>query len=193
MSLPSNLKLKIDNVASVAAAIGALGKRRVLVGVPSEGGHGGSNTRRPEDGKPVPINNASIAYIQDNGAPEVNIPQREFLRPGIELVQKQIDKALAVTGRAALEGDLTAVDRGLNVVGLIGQNAVRGKITDGPFQPLADSTVAARARRGRKGAKEELARRAAGLPPGVDLARPLIDTAQLRSAITYVVRDREVK
>ncbi len=58
------------------------------------------------------------------------------------------------------------------------------------FTPLADSTVEARARRGRKGAKAELARRAAGESPGTDLVKPLIDTGQYRRAITHVVRDK---
>lgn len=59
------------------------------------------------------------------------------------------------------------------------------------FTPLADSTVEARARRGRKGATLELARRAAGESPGTDLAKPLIDTGQYRRAITHVVRDKD--
>lgn len=59
------------------------------------------------------------------------------------------------------------------------------------FTPLADSTVEARARRGRKGAKAELARRAAGESPGTELVKPLIDTGQYRRAITHVVRDKD--
>ncbi|HCN2843789.1 TPA: hypothetical protein N6R16_004997, partial [Escherichia coli] len=52
-------------------------------------------------------------------------------------------------------------------------------------------TVEARARRGRKGATLELARRVAGESPGTDLAKPLIDTGQYRRAITHVVRDKD--
>jgi hypothetical protein len=70
------------------------------------------------------------------------------------------------------------------------QNAVRTKITDGPFAPLADSTLRARARRGRKGAVAELKSRAQGNAPNNANAKPLIDTGQLRKSITYVVRKK---
>ncbi len=59
------------------------------------------------------------------------------------------------------------------------------------FTPLADSTVEARARRGRKGAKAELARRAAGESPGTTLAKPLYDTGKYLASITHVVRDKD--
>ncbi|MXC79275.1 hypothetical protein FQZ92_28365, partial [Escherichia coli] len=73
----------------------------------------------------------------------------------------------------------------LNRAGTLAVNGVRRYMTITGFTPLADSTVEARARRGRKGATLELARRAAGESPGTDLAKPLIDTGQYRRAITH--------
>lgn len=182
---PKNLKIVQNNLPGVRKAIEALGSQRVLVGVPEDKG-----ARKPEGGKPVPITNAALAYIHDNGAPEVNIPQREFLRPGIKSVQGKIVAMFKQAGQLALSGDATAIDRALNAVGLVAQSAVRAKITDGPFAPLALSTIQARARRGRKGAKKALKDIAAGLQPNADDVRPLIDTAQLRAAISYVIRKR---
>lgn len=183
--MPPNIKVTVDNVASIKAAIKDLGSQRVMVGVPAE-----ADNRKPdpETGKMPDITNAALAYIHDNGAPEVNIPAREFMRPGIKTVQSDINTRFKKVGQYALEGRIDAVKQMLNAIGLVAQNAVRAKITDGPFDPLADATVAARARRGRRGAKQELANRAKGMAPSNELARPLIDTGQLRSAITYVIR-----
>lgn len=154
------LQTIVDNVAKVAAGIEKLATTRVMVGVPAEKG------ARQDD---EPINNAALAYIMDNGAPEAGIPARPFMRPGIMAKQAEITAALRKTGEAALDGPERA-EKGFHRVGLIGQAAVRAKINDGPFQPLADSTIEDRRARGRTGTK------------------PLIDTGQLRNAINYVIR-----
>src|SRR5260363_429767 len=51
------------------------------------------------------------------------------------------------------------LNKALHRAGLAAQNAVRAKMTEGPFKPLAESTLQARARRGRIGAAIELERR----------------------------------
>lgn len=96
---------------------------------------------------------------------------------------------LKAAAQAALDGNASGAERALNRAGTLAANGVRRYMTITGFTPLADSTVEARARRGRKGAKAELARRAAGESPGTDLVKPLIDTGQYRRAITHVVRD----
>lgn len=122
-------------------------------------------------------------------------------RPSVTVVERQvadIDDGYTRIANELLEAvmaaDLTA--RQLKVVlAVIRKTYGFGKkfdrITNTGFTPLADSTVEARARRGRKGAKAELARRAAGELPGTDLVKPLIDTGQYRRAITHVVRDKD--
>jgi hypothetical protein len=177
--MKSGLHTLVDNVARFADGIDKLANTRVMVGVPAEKGS------RKDGG---PINNAALAYIHENGAPEAGIPARPFLKPGIQTKDAEIEAGLVKTGRAALDGNPGAVDRGFNAVGLIGQNAVRAKITEGPFQPLSEATLRARAARGRKGAIQELANRKAGMAASNDLAKPLIDTGQMRNALTYVIR-----
>lgn len=146
----------------------------------------------PEDEKPrtdgSPITNAAIAYVQNTGAPEQNIPSREFMVSGIESKRDPISDGMQEVGTAALDGDIPAAGAALHKVGLTAQNGIRNKIIEGPFEPLAESTLKARARRGRDGAQQELDRRAAGEDPGTDLARPLNDTGQMRNAVTYVIR-----
>lgn len=177
-----------DNSKAISAAIKALSEKRVLVGVP-----GAKTTRQPEPGQPAPaINNAELAYIHENGAPEANIPARPFLRPGIEAAKDEITKGLEKAGRAAFAGNASEVDRQLTRVGLIAQAAVREKITDGPFVPLAPATILARLRRGRKGqldpsiyGKGAIASDEHAAATGM---RPLVDTGQLRAAINFVIR-----
>lgn len=155
------LQTLVDNVARFTAGIEKLASTRVMVGVPAEKG------ARKDGGS---INSAALAYIHENGSPEAGIPARPFLKPGIADKKAEIAAALEKTAKAALDGKPEAVDRGFNITGLIGQNAVRAKINTGPFTPLAEATLAARRARGRTGDK------------------PLIDTGQLRNSLSYVIR-----
>lgn len=151
-------------------------QQRVLIGVPAENAH-----RAPEEGEKSAPSNALIAYWQEYGVPEVNIPARPFLGPGIEASEEMIATELsratnkAIT-MAAMEGDVAggkaALKEGLNRVGLKAVSNVQRQITDGDFAPLADRTIKARLRKGRSGTK------------------PLIETGQLRRSITYLIRYR---
>lgn len=154
------LTITKDNLKKVAASIDALAGQRVMVGVPD------INAGR----KAPPISNAAIAYIQDNGAPEANIPPRPFMEPGIIEARDDIERRLRQAADAGLEGDRTKLDRGLHAAGLTAASSIKRKITDGPFQPLSERTLAARRAR------------------GVTRTKPLIDTGQLRAAISYVIR-----
>lgn len=134
--------------------------KSVLVGIPA------AEAQRDAESK---MTNVDIAYIQNFGAPEANIPSREFMRPGVVNAQSKIVKALRLASQAAFKGE--DPDKYLHMAGLVAQASIKAKLTDGPFLPLAASTVAARLRRGKKSDK------------------PLIDTGQLRNSITYVIRD----
>lgn len=153
-----------DNVAKVLAAIQKLTSREVLVGIPA-------TQAERQDGEP--INNAQLGYIHEHGAPASNIPARPFLVPGVAEKQDVIAGRLQKAAKAAMDGNTTALESELNAAGLLGQNGARNRINNGPHEPLAESTLAARRARGREGTK------------------PLIDTGQLRNALTYVIRKKE--
>lgn len=187
-----NVTVKLtDNSKAISAAIKALSEKRVMVGVPATGekllGAGGSNIRQSGA-----ITNAQLAYIHNNGAPEVNIPARPFLRPGVESVKDKIIKGLEAAGKAAFAGNAVEVDKALIRVGLIAQAAVRNKITDGPFLPLAPATIAARLRRGHPGQQAHSIYGKGAIASDIHAAatgmRPLVDTGQLRAAINFVIR-----
>lgn len=171
------IQLKVDNIPQMMAALDALDNRDVLVGFPAEDDLGRYRETGSEktgiQKEPDPLNNATIGYLLNTGTS--TIPPREFMASGVESVKDKIVSASEKTGRRALEGDLAAVEKGQIAIGLIAENGIKGKITDGPFQKLADSTLAARRRRGRTG------------------DRPLNDTGQLSNAVKSVVRKREPK
>lgn len=174
-----SVTVRLDNVNSVLAALKSLGNKDVLVGVPD------SNAERSEG----PITNAAIGYINETGSPSQNIPERPHLVPGVASVQQQTAEQLGIAAKAVLSGDEGKANRALHKAGKIGRDAVKAKISASDFTPLADATVAARARRGRKGAIAEMESRKAGNAPDNTNARPLIDTGSYRNSIIYIVRD----
>lgn len=142
-------------------------EKRVVVGLPGDSMHPG------EEGEPE-FSNATLGYILENGAPDRNIPARAHLVPAIQGIEKQAAELLKKGAAAALAGDLDGPEKALHKVGLIGVNAVRAEITDGTFAPLSERTLEARRARGRTGEK------------------PLLDTAQYRSAVTYGIIPRNI-
>lgn len=160
-----SVKITKDRVGPLLANIERLTRSQVLIGIPAV------NAGRDDDGEDG-INNASLGYIHEYGAPEANIPPRPFLVPGVQNAEEAVAKALRRGAMQALEGKGDAADVALGSAGTLAEAAVRQKITDGPFAALAPKTLAARKAR------------------GVTRTNPLIDTGKLRDNITYVIRRR---
>lgn len=156
--------MKIDRLDEVLKSISGLMQKEVLVGVPD------STAGRKDEGEP--LSNAEIGYILENGSPANNIPERPHLVPGVEDARPKFEPQLQKGVEAALDGDLEKVDRSLNRAGLVAVNSVRAKINSNIPPKLADSTLAARRRR------------------GVTRENTLVDTGQYRNSITYVVRKK---
>lgn len=179
--MKSGVSIRLDTAQSILDALKAIGKKEVLVGIPKE------DSQRED----VPFGNAGIGYLNEYGSAAQNIPPRPHLTPGVKSVEDQTVPALKVAAQAVLEGKDSAAMSALNQAGRLAVQGVHRFIKAADFTPLADSTVEARARRKRKGAKAELARRAAGESPGTALAKPLYDTGKYLAAITHVVRDKD--
>lgn len=158
-------KLLVDRLPKLQKSLAVLTKRDVLVGVPGE-----TNSREePGEG----MNNASLAYIHENGAPAANIPARPFMQPGVDDAKKKIVHHFELAAKRAMTGDDAFVERGLHAAGMVTQSAMRKRINEGPPPALAKSTLAARKARGRQSTK------------------PLVDTGQLRNSINYVIRKKD--
>jgi hypothetical protein len=168
--LNNGVTVIVDQVNKVVEGLRLLAVTRVMVGIPAE-----KTTREG------PINNAALGYIHENGAPEVNIPARPFLIPGVKSVQTETVDGLRKATEFATDGRPDAVERQFHRVGLRAVSSVKSVIRSKIPPPLKPATVAARRRRS-KGSKY---RRKAVSPGDVT---PLIDTGAMLNSITYVLR-----
>jgi len=167
MAKKDGIEISIDDMKKVIDSIENLTKSNVLVGIPEENaGRTGEQT----------VNNAFLGYIHENGAPEVNIPPRPFLVPGIYNAKESIVNYMKQAGVAALDGNDGRSNRALHAAGMSAASSVKLKIQQGPFQALKKSTITARKNR-------KIAPR--------DSDQPLQDTLQLLKSVTYVIENEE--
>ena len=157
-----SVKVVFNNLPKFLANIKKIETKAVFVGIPHD------NDKRKEDGE----TNAEIAFTQEFGSPARHIPPRPFLMPGIEKAHDKIKDALK-EGLREIVKDGADTDKCLQKAGLIGQASVQNEIRTGSFEALKESTIKSR-QAARKSGK-------AG-------TKPLIDTGQLLSSITYAVK-----
>jgi len=188
----ASLKIRVDKLKDLVKGINELTSKDVLVGVPES-----AATRQGDQG---PMNNATLAYIHDNGSPAANIPARPFMCPGIKAAQEKIEGRLKKAALAALDGQTAKVDAELSAAGMAAQSSIKSEINDGEFAPLSPSTIAGRFRsrgtKSQRGAElEYLEMVSNGVPPelaqGAAGIQPLVNTGQLRNSIKYVVRGKK--
>lgn len=119
--------------------------------------------------KDEPINNASLLFIHSRGSQLQNIPPRPVLEPAIEANKNLIAPELGQAAQAVFEQRPEEAREHLERAGTLGANAAKRWFDDARnnWAPNAPSTIAAK---------------------GSD--KPLIDTGQLRRAITSVVREQ---
>lgn len=178
-----------DDVPAVVAAINELVSKEVLVGIPD------STSDRDEELE-QPITNATLGYIHEFGSPEANIPARPFLIPGVERAEDPSMERMKKAAQVTMRGDAKSADKYLNDAGIIASNSVKRMFWENEWQPLSPYTVRNRHRnRGTKMRDSErkyLELIADGMSPADAQAaagiQPLVDTAQLRNAVTYVLR-----
>ena len=137
---------RMDNVGVKVGILGSSGDHRVK-------GSGGPQTV------------AEVAAHHEFGAPEAKIPQRSFLRAGIDGAQGEIGTAIEELTTKVIDGKMTPEVAAARL-GLLGVRVVQKKLIDGPFVALSEKTIKA------KGS-----------------SRPLIDTGQMRRSITHEVVD----
>lgn len=150
-----------DRTKELLESLSKLSKVDVLVGIPEEEGS-------REGGK---VTNAELAFIHSEGSPLKNIPARPFVEPAIEdsenkeMISVELNKAAA----SALDGNIEEMSKALVSAGMQGQNVVRDWFTNPKNEWIENSplTIA------RKGSD-----------------RPMIDTGELRKAVTFVIREK---
>lgn len=128
----------------------------VAVGV-FQGSH-----KRP-DGAADGLSLAELAAIHEFGAPSRNIPERSFIRSGVERKMPEL-KALVRKLTPLVGARKVPEDRALGLIGTMAVGAVQARFGADDLAPLQPATIA------RKGS-----------------SRPLIDTGQLRASITWQI------
>lgn len=115
-----------------------------------------------------PITNAELAFIHSKGSPAKNIPARPFLE-SIDASKERIANQQAKIVKAALDGKKEQMKMQIEKLGILGVTIAKAWFVDpkNNWAPNRPATIQ------RKGSD-----------------KPLIDTGQLRNAITYVVRDK---
>lgn len=100
-----------------------------------------------------------------------NIPERPFMREGIRGGKDKITRLMRADGARLLRGEKGfSLDKALKRLGVEGQGIIQDSITTGGFTPNAPATVR------EKGS-----------------SKPLIDTGQMRQAVSYQVGKRGKK
>ena len=114
------------------------------------------------------MDNAGLLYLHDNGSPGGMIPARPVLQTGVHdpAFIAQAQSMYRVAFVSALMGNIPGALNTYNAIGMQGANMVKSKF-GGIGPPLKPSTIA------RKGS-----------------SATLIDTSQLRNAISFIVRPK---
>ena len=131
--------------------------RRVKVGILSDA------PKKARKGSAGKLSLLEVAIVHEFGAPAANIPQRSFIRATIDERAADIARLQRVVAQRVAMGKITE-EQGLAQIGAKVAGWIKARIADGIAPPLAESTV-----RRKKSTK------------------PLVDTGQLRSAITHAV------
>ncbi len=176
---------------AILGKLQALTKKEVLVGIPQEaagrpGGDAVNNAELlylhtngvrssgmraemdPSINSGMKYSAAHSLYVQTHGSPAYSIPARPVLQPAIKDSRSAIGKQIAGAYRAAMHGDMAGAERGLELAGMVAQNAARAWFENpkNKWPPNSARTIKAK---------------------GSD--SPLIDTGEMRKSITYVIRD----
>lgn len=152
-----------DFTSDFNAIVKKFKRDEVLVGIPET-----ATTRTSEDS---PINNATLLAIQNFGSPVNNIPARPVMELGIKAAQKQIVEIFRAGAVKALTGGLSSLYETYNRAGIVASTSIKKVINSQEgIEPPSEATLAARKAAGFKGTKA------------------LVETGQMRNAITYVVK-----
>ncbi len=169
MGKPS-LKITSDFTKQFTDIVDLCRDQEVVVGIPEE-----DAAREPSDDEPREINNAFLLYINENGSPANNIPERPVMKNGLAKASEDIADQFHLAAKNAFNGGQKSLDKYLNRAGIIASSSIKNAIDDqlGIDSP-AESTLRARKAKGFKGTKA------------------LIETGQMRNAITHVVRNKKL-
>lgn len=164
----------------------SLKKIKILVGIPEE-----KSLRR----KKGSMNNATLLFIHTKGSPLNNLPPRPLIEPALMASDNvaKIEEDFKKVILAALDNNFAQAKKSMEVAGQDAVNMIRNWFDDprNGWPPDKPETVKAKLRKTKKPLSErkELFESYADGQEGVNTI--LVDSAQMRKAITYVFREDE--
>lgn len=158
--MTNHVTVRDNGAKSLLARVFAPSHPVVRVGVLDD-----APARRSDGDDPSPMTNLEVAVVQEFGAPEAHIPPRSFIRGGIDASGEVLGKTMESQGRLALAGKITE-EVGLERIGMKAVACCQRHMAEGIPPPLSPVTIERREHGGTK---------------------PLVDTGQLKSSITYKV------
>ncbi len=149
------------NTVNMYKLLKQLEEASVYVGIPE-------SASERKDGE---MTNAQILAVNTQGSPLRGLPARPLLEPAMEDPEnkEKVNRHLLQAAKQGVQGNSGGFLQELERAGMVAQNLVRAWFVNSKnnWPPLSPVTIEAK---------------------GSD--RPLIDTGQLRKAITYVVRKK---
>lgn len=168
-----DVKEQVDNWNGLLRAIDFIKENEVYVGIQDDT----SNDRENEDGtKNNDVSNAELLYIHTNGSQKRNIPARPVIEPAIKKDFIRLQKMMASAADLAFSSKISEAIGQLIKVGIRGQNVSRDYFYDENNGWPPDKP-------------ETIRRKMKGKPKGYE-PRTLVDTSQLKNAITYFVKTK---
>jgi hypothetical protein len=178
-----------DGESFIKEALGTLENAKVYIGIPE------AETTRESQKKEV--TNAGLLFIHTNGSPIRHIPARPVIEPSIEANHEVLEDGLHEVSSLILDGKTSEANVMLKKVGTLGANNAKKWFTDSRngWRQNAPETIRRKlskltGKRLRK-ALDVLNSVSENMPlvgtTALDeINTPLIDTGQMRRAITHV-------
>jgi hypothetical protein len=178
-----------DGESFIKEAMGTLENAKVYVGIPE------AETNR--ESQKDEVTNAGLLFIHTNGSPIRHIPARPVIEPSIEANHEPLEQGLHATADYVLDGKKAEANQMLKKVGTLGANGAKKWFTD-PRNGWRQNSPETIRRKLSKLTGKRL-RKALNVLNSVsenmplvgmsaldELNTPLINTGQMRRAITWV-------
>lgn len=154
----SSVKVTDHGASELRERLAAMAKTRVKVGIIDDQPKRSGESKRGEA-----LTLLQVAAVHEFGAPDAGIPQRSFIRATIDVRAAEIAADQEKIAAGVLAGKITPA-QGMEMLGARVQGMIQTRIAEGIGPPLKPATI-----KRKKSSK------------------PLIDTGQLRSSVSYRV------
>lgn len=156
--MATSIRRRGNSASNIVKSVKSGARREVAVGFPA-----GANGARIHSQADMPI--YQLAAIHQFGSPSRNIPARDFMGLGNEMIIKKT-RPTVERGIIAVNRNPENINQMMNAVARISEAEMKNAINNLKSPPNATSTVAIK-----------------------ESANPLVDTGEMMNSVTAIVRD----